>query len=58
MVILCDFAGSSIDGSLPTVWAQDGFKHPTADRTTIQAELHALGSTIYQIITSFAPHEV
>lgn len=34
--------------------AECGFKHPT-EHATIQAELHALGSTIYEIITSSRP---
>jgi serine/threonine protein kinase len=58
-ILLCDFAGSGIDGEPPTVWAESGFKHPKMDENelgTIRAELHALGSTIYEIITSSQPH--
>ncbi|WEW57253.1 hypothetical protein PRK78_002718 [Emydomyces testavorans] len=56
---LCDFAGSGIDGSKPTVWAESGFPHPhdhEARYSTIRAEIHALGSTIYEIMTSSQPH--
>lgn len=56
---LCDFAGSGIDGKQPNVWGEAGFSHPDHDqvrRATIPAELHALGSTIYEIITSCKPH--
>ena len=58
-ILLCDFAGSAIDDEPCTVWAESGFKHPNDDeneRATIRAELHALGSTIYEIITSSQPH--
>ncbi|KAK3320545.1 kinase-like domain-containing protein [Cercophora scortea] len=56
---LCDFAGSSIDDVAPTVVAQDGFRHPDDDealRGTLRAEIHAIGSTIYEIMTSTCPH--
>lgn len=58
-ILLCDFAGSAIDDEPCTVQAESGFKHPNDDeneRATIRAELHALGSTIYEIITSSQPH--
>ncbi|KIH93627.1 hypothetical protein SPBR_09172 [Sporothrix brasiliensis 5110] len=60
-ILLCDFAGSGIDGAPPVVWAEGGFRHP-ADRDpntrtgTMPCELHALGSTIYELITSHGPH--
>lgn len=56
---MCDFAGSGIDDKLPTVWGEAGFAHPDHQEVrhaTIPAELHALGSTIYEIITCFRPH--
>jgi serine/threonine protein kinase len=57
---LCDFAGSAIDDTPSTVWAQSGFRHP-CDReesiSTVKAEIHALGSTIFEIITNKEPHE-
>lgn len=58
-VLLCDFAGSGIDGKPPRVRAEEGFKHPVLEENwngTMQSELHALGSTIYEIITSKRPH--
>jgi serine/threonine protein kinase len=58
-ILLCDFAGSGIDGLPPRVRPQDGFKHPDLDEGkngTIKSELHALGSTIYEIVTSSKPH--
>ncbi|EPE06830.1 serine threonine protein kinase [Ophiostoma piceae UAMH 11346] len=56
-VCLCDFAGSGIDGIRPEVWAQSGFRHPMEElQGTVQGELHALGSTIYEIVTSTCPH--
>jgi serine/threonine protein kinase len=58
-VRLCDFAGSAIDDNPSTVWAQSGFRHPDDDdveHSTTRAELHTLGSTIFEIITSSQPH--
>lgn len=57
---LCDFAGSAIDRTASTVWAQSGFRHPCDEEeraSTIKAELHALGSTIFELITTKEPHE-
>ncbi|KAF1993987.1 kinase-like protein, partial [Amniculicola lignicola CBS 123094] len=59
-VLLCDFAGSGIDGNPPRVRAEEGFKHPVLEENwkgTMWSELHALGSTIYEIITSKRPHK-
>lgn len=60
-ILLRDFAGSGIDGEPPVVWAEGGFRHPPDEdpntRTgTMPCELHALGSTIYELITSNCPH--
>jgi hypothetical protein len=58
-VLLCDFAGSAIDDEPCTVWAESGFKHPNDDKNekaTIRAEIHALGSSIYEITTSSPPY--
>lgn len=58
-VRLCDFAGSAIDDNPCTVWAQSGYRHPDddeAEHSTIRAELHALGSTVFEIITSSQSH--
>jgi serine/threonine protein kinase len=57
---LCDFAGSAIDNVGATVIAQDGFQHPDRDealKPTIRGELHALGSTIFELTTFSCPHE-
>lgn len=56
---LCDFAGSFIDGESATIWAESGFRHPDENEyktPTIQGELHALGSTIYEIVTGTKPY--
>ncbi|KAK2740119.1 COP9 signalosome catalytic subunit rri1 [Myotisia sp. PD_48] len=56
---LCDFAGSSISGSPPQIWPEPGFAHPReayVRRAKMEAELHALGSTIYEIMTSRRPY--
>jgi serine/threonine protein kinase len=58
-VRLCDFAGSSIDGEPAIVWAESGFRHPgdaEMEELTVGAELHAIGSTLYEIMTSIKPH--
>jgi serine/threonine protein kinase len=60
MIRLCDFAGSSIDGERATVWPDHGFRHPNEEEvvaSTIRAELHSLGSTIYEIMTCSAPYQ-
>jgi serine/threonine protein kinase len=56
---LCDFAGSFIDGDAATIWAESGFRHPDESEykePTIKAELHTLGSTIYEIVTCSKPY--
>ncbi|KAK3292911.1 uncharacterized protein B0H64DRAFT_444226 [Chaetomium fimeti] len=56
---VCGFAGSSIDDIPHTVVAQDGFRHPDDDEAmgdTLRAEIHALGFTIFEIMTSTCPH--
>ncbi|KAF1961498.1 serine/threonine protein kinase [Byssothecium circinans] len=58
-VRLCDFAGSAIDDDKATVWVESGFRHPDDDEvkdSTIRAELHALGSTIYELCTFSQPY--
>ncbi|KAF2253831.1 kinase-like protein [Trematosphaeria pertusa] len=56
---LCDFGGSSIDGSKPLCSPGTGFQRPTEDEDTINIrdELFALGSTIYEIWTSKKPYQ-
>jgi len=58
-VKLCDFAGSSIDGSKPYVGYCKGFRRPTEDpdKISIGDELFALGSTIYEIWTTRRPYQ-
>ncbi len=59
-VRLCDFGGSAIDDKKSVVTAGSGFKHPIDEensKASIKAELHALGSSIYEIITSTTPHQ-
>ncbi|KAF1982570.1 hypothetical protein K402DRAFT_448645 [Aulographum hederae CBS 113979] len=58
--LLYDFAGSSIDDTRAEVVAQDGFGHPDHEESkysTIRAEIHALGSSIFELITSTCPHQ-
>jgi len=58
-VRLCDFAGSAVSGDKATVWAESGFRHPDdaeVEGSSVRAELHALGSTLYEIVTSTKPH--
>jgi serine/threonine protein kinase len=57
---LCDFAGSAIDNVRASVVAQDGFRHPDRDEAltpTIRGEIHALGSTIFELVTFSCPHQ-
>jgi hypothetical protein len=58
-ILLCDFAGSAIDGEPCTGWAESGFKHlhnEENEQITIRTELHALGLMVYELITSLSPH--
>lgn len=59
-ILLCDFSGSSIDDEKATIKAEAGYRHPDKDEyslPTIRCEIHALGSTIYEIITGREPHQ-
>ncbi|EZF23438.1 hypothetical protein H112_03885 [Trichophyton rubrum D6] len=55
----CDFSGSSIDGSRPTVVVSPTAQHPKAviGSPTVQTELFSLGSAIYEISTTFKAYE-
>ncbi|KJR86289.1 uncharacterized protein SPSK_02698 [Sporothrix schenckii 1099-18] len=58
---ICDFAGSGLDGVPPIVWGEDGFRHPDDESPetstgTMPCEIHALGSAMYELITSRCPH--
>ncbi|KAK4033756.1 kinase-like protein [Parachaetomium inaequale] len=58
-ILLCDFAGSSINGQAATVVAEDGYRHPSESEytgPTLRCEIHTLGSTMYEIITGKEPH--
>ena len=55
----CDFAGSSIDGSAPTVQPGKRSQYPTDDPHephTIKHELFAMGSALYELSTTFEPY--
>ncbi|EEP78337.1 predicted protein [Uncinocarpus reesii 1704] len=57
-VRLCDFGGSGIDGEKPIVVSSVYYGHPDDDERTactVKAELHTLGSVIYEISTSRMP---
>ncbi|KAK2871668.1 hypothetical protein FQN49_002957 [Arthroderma sp. PD_2] len=57
---LCDFAGSSFCGTSPSVSAELGYAHPNQNHTrraTVIAEMHSLGSTMYEILTSSRPFD-
>lgn len=59
-ILLSDFAGSSIDGEKATILAESGFRHPDESeyvQPTIRAEIHALGSTIYEIVMGAKPYQ-
>jgi hypothetical protein len=60
VIKLCDFGGSSIDDEKAIVFAESGYRHPDRKECmspTIRAEIHSLGSTIYEIITETQPHQ-
>lgn len=58
-VKLCDFGGSSIDGSKPLCAPGAGYQRPTddTDTFTVKDDLFALGSTLYEIWTSKRPYQ-
>lgn len=55
---LSDFAGSSIDGSAPSVLPSPHSEHPNMPSTkpSIQSEMFALGSTLYEVETTQRPY--
>jgi serine/threonine protein kinase len=58
-IILCDFSGSYINGEKATIVPAAGYRHPDKNERalpSIRAEIHALGSTIYEIITGHGPY--
>ncbi|SRR6266699_3893971 len=59
-VRLCDFAGSAIDDNDATVSAESGSRHPDDNEVEFHAtaaELHAIGSTMLEMMTSLKPWE-
>ncbi|KAF5024771.1 hypothetical protein F66182_3149 [Fusarium sp. NRRL 66182] len=57
-VKLCDFAGSSLDGSEPMVAPSAHSTHPRLSIThpSIRSELFAVGSMLYEIETTYEPY--
>lgn len=53
---ICDFGGSSIDGSKATVAPGVRYRLPSQQPATIKEDLFALGSTIYFIATGREPY--
>ncbi|KAF2001760.1 kinase-like protein [Amniculicola lignicola CBS 123094] len=55
---LSDFAGSSIDGSAPSVLPSPHSEHPNMPSTepSIHSEIFALGSTLYEVETTQQPY--
>ncbi|KAI6090323.1 kinase-like protein [Hypoxylon rubiginosum] len=59
-ILLCDFAGSSIDDKPAIVRAEPGYRHPDEaewKQPTIRSEIHSLGSVIFEIMTGKKPHD-
>ncbi|OAL37098.1 hypothetical protein AYO20_03575 [Fonsecaea nubica] len=54
---LCDFAGSSLDGSEPLVLAGYRAQCPWSDDSSIETELFALGSLLYELSTGLEPYD-
>ena len=55
---LCDFAGSSIDGSTPTVFPSRKSQNPNIPdgEPSVQSEIFALGSMLYEVETTKQPY--
>ncbi|KAI9846490.1 MAG: hypothetical protein M1837_003910 [Sclerophora amabilis] len=53
---LLDFSGSSLDGSEPFVVVTASHKCPGNDLKSTRADLFALGSTLYEILTGEPPY--
>ena len=55
---LSDFAGSSIDGSIPTVYPSTHSQNPNLPsmKPSLQSEIFALGSMIYEVETTLQPY--
>lgn len=55
---LADFAGASIGGSEPSIVSGTRAEHPSfpSSKPSIQTEIFALGSTLYEIETTHSPY--
>lgn len=55
---ICDFAGSSIDGSPPNICPSHRAEHPSlpAENPSLLSELFALGSLLYELETGQQPY--
>lgn len=54
---LCDFAGSSLDGSVPLVSASIRAQCPWSDDPSIATELFAFGSLLYELSVGREPYD-
>lgn len=54
---VADFAGSSLDGSKPTIHGDRRFYVDCQETPNEHSDLFALGSTIFEIMTSSSPYE-
>jgi len=54
---LCDFGGSSLDGSEPLVYAGTRAQCPWVDDSSIETELFAFGSLLYELSTGREPYD-
>ncbi|RVX68343.1 hypothetical protein B0A52_07346 [Exophiala mesophila] len=55
---VCDFAGSSLDGSPPTIFPSQHAEHPnlSPEIPSVLSELFALGSLLYELETARQPY--
>jgi len=54
--IVSDFAGCSIDGEASTGTYQPGFYHPDMWPKSVETEIFAIGSLLYEIMTESRPY--
>jgi hypothetical protein len=58
-VRLCGFGGASVDGSRPRAFPESASRHPARaeyEAPTAAAELHALASTLFEVLTGARVH--